>query len=272
MDADFSGDDYEIHVTDIQGSTYSLLDESLQSQAGYEYGDFGETKTTGSSENEICYTGAVYDDVTGLYYMNARYYDPETGRFISQDTYRGENADSGTWHLYTYCANNPINFTDPSGHIKIKIKEWMVREAIDAAFSLTPAGKTLKSLKAIVESNIVKRATKKLCKIDRNKLDKKIDDDIEKYVRKTGLHNNKKSIKYKALNSLKHNVRSGAAQKTVNKLASIAFSKSVVGFISLVKDDWSAFSSLGSFTVAIISYNKYNKLHAPNNVLYTINV
>lgn len=51
--------------------------------------------------------------------MNARYYDPVTGRFISQDSYRGELDDPGQWHLYAYCANNPINYTDPSGHVEL---------------------------------------------------------------------------------------------------------------------------------------------------------
>jgi len=58
---------------------------------------------------------------TLLYYLNARYYDPATGRFISQDTYRGETNDSGQWHLYTYCANNPVNYVDPSGHYVVSI-------------------------------------------------------------------------------------------------------------------------------------------------------
>ena len=49
--------------------------------------------------------------------MNARYYDPANGRFISQDTYRGELDDADQWHLYAYCANNPINYVDPSGHV-----------------------------------------------------------------------------------------------------------------------------------------------------------
>lgn len=39
---------------------------------------------------------------------------------MSQDTYRGEQMEPGTWNLYTYCANDPVNYTDPSGHAKIK--------------------------------------------------------------------------------------------------------------------------------------------------------
>ena len=50
----------------------------------------------------------------------ARFYDPENGRFVSQDSYRGEQDEPGTWHLYTYCANDPVNFVDPSGHAFVR--------------------------------------------------------------------------------------------------------------------------------------------------------
>ena len=63
----------------------------------------------------------MYDKETGLYYYNARFYDPEDGRFLTQDTYRGEKEKTETWHLYTYCANNPVNYVDPSGHAFIRV-------------------------------------------------------------------------------------------------------------------------------------------------------
>ena len=53
--------------------------------------------------------------------MNARYYDPSNGRFISQDSYRGSIDESSQWHLYVYCANNPINYVDPSGHKRVTL-------------------------------------------------------------------------------------------------------------------------------------------------------
>lgn len=111
---------YYLYNKDIQGSTTSILDESGAGELSYEYDDFGETKINGSGifENEICYTGGIYDATTGLYYLNARYYDPETGRFLTEDTYRGEYEDVGKWHLYAYCDNNPVNYVDPSGHWK----------------------------------------------------------------------------------------------------------------------------------------------------------
>ena len=87
--------------------------------------DFGVTTTIGDSSffNEVCYTGGIYDVSTGLYYLNVRYYDPRNGRFITQDTYRGEVNNPSTLHLYAYCDNNPINYIDPSGHYSQAIKE-----------------------------------------------------------------------------------------------------------------------------------------------------
>lgn len=48
--------------------------------------------------------------------MNARYYNPNTGRFLSQDSYKGSAYSPWTQHLYTYVGNNPVNFIDPTGH------------------------------------------------------------------------------------------------------------------------------------------------------------
>jgi len=118
----YIGENYYTYSKDIQGSTSSITDDSFNGKAIYEYSDFGEvTEIVEEIDNEICYTGAIHDETTGLHYMNARYYDPTNGRFISQDSYRGEINDPGQWHLYVYCANNPINYTDPSGHIAIGI-------------------------------------------------------------------------------------------------------------------------------------------------------
>lgn len=113
--------EYGIYNKDGRGSTTSIVNADGRSVATYEYTDFGETTVHGGGafQNEICYTGGVYDESTGLYYLNARYYDPKDGRFLTQDTYRGEADAYATWHLYTYCANNPVNYVDPSGHAAV---------------------------------------------------------------------------------------------------------------------------------------------------------
>jgi len=55
-------------------------------------------------------------DSTGLYYYNARYYDPTIGRFISPDTIIRDPANPQCFNRYSYCLNNPLKYTDPSGH------------------------------------------------------------------------------------------------------------------------------------------------------------
>ena len=115
--------DYLLYHKDIQGSTTSLVKEDGSADATYRYTDFGETTINGDNkaENEVCYTGGIYDQSTGLYYLNARYYNPEDARFLIEDTYRGENDKPDTQHLYVYCANNPINHVDPSGHYAVAL-------------------------------------------------------------------------------------------------------------------------------------------------------
>ena len=102
---------YYLYNKDIQGSTTSLIKEDGTADAVYRYTDFGETTIEGDNKarNEVCYTGGIYDSTTGLYYLNARYYNPEDGRFLTEDTYRGETKEPDTWHLYAYCKNNPVN-------------------------------------------------------------------------------------------------------------------------------------------------------------------
>lgn len=84
------------------------------SQQNVVYGAFGNVRSlTGSPTNRQRYTGREIDNDTQLYNYRARYYDPSTGRFISEDPL-GFNAGI---NFYTYVGNNPINFNDPSGLI-----------------------------------------------------------------------------------------------------------------------------------------------------------
>jgi RHS repeat-associated protein len=58
-------------------------------------------------------------DGTGLYYYNARYYDPTIGRFISADFVIPDYSNPQNLNRYSYVANNPLKYTDPSGHVRI---------------------------------------------------------------------------------------------------------------------------------------------------------
>lgn len=103
---------------DIRTSVTNVINESGSGVVSCQYDDYGTTTKYGDEDfyNEVCYTSGVYDESTGLYYLNARYYNPDTASFIMQDSYRGEQSDYGTWNLYAYCGGNPVNYVDPSGH------------------------------------------------------------------------------------------------------------------------------------------------------------
>jgi len=72
-----------------------------------------------------------------LIYMNARYYMPEIGRFISADTIVPEPGNPQNYNRYSYVNNNPVNYTDPSGHCVFGIDTAIcVAAAIGAGVSL----------------------------------------------------------------------------------------------------------------------------------------
>ena len=123
MRYDLTGLEYYVYNKDIKGSTTNIVDNNKNAKISYKYSDFGETREIGDTDfyNEIAYTGGIYDESTSLYYLNARYYNPEDARFITQDTYRGEINEPSSLHLYAYCDNNPINYVDPTGHKKKKV-------------------------------------------------------------------------------------------------------------------------------------------------------
>jgi RHS repeat-associated protein len=90
---------------------------SLTSAAGalantYTFDSFGKTtNSTGSLTNPFRYTGRDFDSETSIYYYRARYYDPQSGRFISEDPL---GFSSGI-DFYAYVRNRPLNYVDPSG-------------------------------------------------------------------------------------------------------------------------------------------------------------
>ncbi|MCR2033420.1 DNRLRE domain-containing protein [Anaerofustis stercorihominis] len=124
---------YHSYNKDTRNSTSTLVGDDNVGIVAYKYDEFGGTEVLGNTsfENEVCYTGQVYDKETGDYYYNARYYNPEDGRFVTVDTYRGEFEEPLSLHLYAYCANNPINFTDPSGHKKKKKQIVYLNDKLD---------------------------------------------------------------------------------------------------------------------------------------------
>ena len=69
--------------------------------------------------NPFRYRGYYFDTETGLYYLNSRYYDPETCRFVNGDGYVSTGQGILGSNMFAYCENNPVNRIDPSGEIAI---------------------------------------------------------------------------------------------------------------------------------------------------------
>jgi len=109
----FNGTDGKRHyITDIRGSVAAVLPYNGSSvTTSYDYYPFGGVLSITGSEDRRKFIAKELDDgyEVGLYYFEARYYDPMLGRFISPDPVR--------WNTnpYDYCANNPIMLVDPEG-------------------------------------------------------------------------------------------------------------------------------------------------------------
>ncbi|MCC3529453.1 MAG: RHS repeat-associated core domain-containing protein [Microcoleus sp. PH2017_22_RUC_O_B] len=86
------------------------------------YDSFGKVRsqTNSSVGFRFGFTGRELDAETGNYYYNSRYYDPQVGRFISEDTVGFAGGDA---NLYRYVGNSPTNYTDPSG--EIPVRRWL---------------------------------------------------------------------------------------------------------------------------------------------------
>ncbi len=98
-------------------STRQLADSTGTVTDSYVYDAFGNLlSSTGTTVNEFRYTGEQYDANVGFYYLRARYYNTEIGRFQTQDGYEGSSFDPATLHLYLYVQNDPVNWVDPSGY------------------------------------------------------------------------------------------------------------------------------------------------------------
>ena len=98
--------------TDQVGSIRALTDRQGRVVWNADYLAFGSQCGKEGAVDELHgFTGKEYDPETGLYYYNARWYDSELGRFISEDP----AADPNNPNLYVYCANGPVNRNDPTG-------------------------------------------------------------------------------------------------------------------------------------------------------------
>ena len=121
-----------------QGDVTGIVDSNLSTVVEYSYDAWGKLLTTTGSKadtigklNPFLYRGYYYDAETGLYYLNSRYYDVQTGRFLNADNtdILLEDQENLTEHnLFTYCLNNPVNMADDDGGIA-----WWIAAAVGGA-------------------------------------------------------------------------------------------------------------------------------------------
>ncbi|MEJ0091347.1 MAG: toxin TcdB middle/N-terminal domain-containing protein [Limisphaerales bacterium] len=130
---------YYYHQDQLTSS--SVLSDSAGNQTEVNaYFPFGRTQTASPQAGfkvSRQFTGQIKDDETGLYYYNARYYDPELGRFIQADTIIPDTGNPQSYNRYSYVMNNPLRYNDPSGHSWIpwweEVKgEWALNEMVRA--------------------------------------------------------------------------------------------------------------------------------------------
>lgn len=103
--------DYGWYHYNAHGDVVQLSDDNGVVTKDYDYDLYGNIihSISGTDNNPYRYCGEYYDTETGFTYLRARYYNPTIGRFISEDPV----LDGINW--YTYCDNDPVNKTDPSG-------------------------------------------------------------------------------------------------------------------------------------------------------------
>jgi RHS repeat-associated protein len=107
----------QFYLFDALGSVSNLTTPAGAIQARYQYDAFGNQRAqAGSSYNRFTFTGHEQDQETNLYYFKARFYDPDTGRFLNQDPYLGDINTPPSLHRYLYAYSNPLVYIDLTGY------------------------------------------------------------------------------------------------------------------------------------------------------------
>lgn len=134
---------YRTYHFDLRGSTTAITDEEGIVTDRFDYAPYGELiNHIGDTKTPFLYNGreGVMTDNNGLYYMRARYYNPEIKRFINQDILAGSINDGRTLNRYAYVNGNPISLTDPFGLSPSISGMGIVHGLIDLISLVDPTG------------------------------------------------------------------------------------------------------------------------------------
>ena len=114
------------YIKNLQGDVVKIINQSGTECLSYVYDAWGNTKSASGNPilrelNPFRYRSYVYDEETGLYYLQSRYYDPFTGRFLNADIYCDTQTGSPlSTNMFAYCENNPVNNSDSTGTFWIR--------------------------------------------------------------------------------------------------------------------------------------------------------
>ena len=118
---------YWVLADQVNSTTKTILDSTYAVNSELRYKPWGTARySSGSTPTTKRFTGQREDAGVGLYYYNARYYEPVLGRFISPDSMVPDPNDPQDLNRYAYVKNNPIRHDDPTGHY--------IESALDVAF------------------------------------------------------------------------------------------------------------------------------------------
>ena len=123
------------YVLNLQGDVVKLIDQDGAEAAAYTYDAWGNILSSSGSmaeTNPLRYRGYYYDSETGFYYLQSRYYDPATRRFINADAYAStDSSDAVSCNMFAYCNNNPVLLEDHNGEIGIASLECITQNVFD---------------------------------------------------------------------------------------------------------------------------------------------
>ncbi len=120
---------------DHLGSTSLVTDQNGNVVEQTTYDEWGNVQT-GGTQTKYQYTGQEKDADTNLNYYNARYYDPQTKHFTQPDDIIPNIYDPQSLNRYSYVKNNPLRYTDPSGHCPVCVVAGVVLSYVWLGYSL----------------------------------------------------------------------------------------------------------------------------------------
>lgn len=126
--------------TDGLGSVVAASNDAGAVLWRKEYAPFGEQLDSTAENEKLAYTGKQHDDVTGLTYFGARYYDPHLGRFMGVDPVGFVESEPMTFNRYSYANNNPYKYVDPDGEFVNFAAKFVLDVGINVAFNYVTTG------------------------------------------------------------------------------------------------------------------------------------